>query len=93
MALNCMQYHHRKRLIAIFVTVAILIALVFVINPELRVLLLLTDSLGILCALAFCIGRGAMWTYPKALPWRPFDRLLCPVLFFVTYGVRCGVAG
>jgi hypothetical protein len=44
-----------------------------------------------LCALAFCVGSRAMLTYPKALAWRPFDKLVCPALVFITYGVTCRV--
>ena len=46
-----------------------------------------------LCALAFSIGSRALRAYAKALPWRPFDKLFCPALVFVTYGVRCRVVG
>src|SRR4029077_19486310 len=112
-----MQHRNRKRWGAILIGVALLVALVFIVNPELRVLLLFVDGLGLdlvalllvtqfryifhallpattatvgaLCTLAFYVGSGAMRTLPTALPWRPFDRLLCPALFFVTYGVRC----
>lgn len=47
-------------------------------------------TIGAACALAFCIGGCAIKIYPKALPWRPFDELFCPVLVLITYGVRCG---
>lgn len=115
-----MRHRHRDGLGPTLVAVAIIIALALAASPELRALLLLTDSLGLdllalllatqmrhfvyalqpaanatfnfLCALAFCIGCGAMRTYPKALPLRPFDKLVCPALVFVTYGIRCGVA-
>lgn len=46
-------------------------------------------TISAVCALAFCVGSGAMRVYPKALPWRPFDKLFCPALVFVTYGIRC----
>jgi hypothetical protein len=116
-----MQYRYRKGLAATVFAVAIIIALVFTVNPELRVLLFFTDSIGLdlvalllatqlkyfvfalrpaanaaaraLCACAFWIGSGALRTYLNALGWRPFDRLFCPALFFVTYGVRCRAAG
>jgi hypothetical protein len=45
--------------------------------------------IGFLCGLAFCVGRGAMRAYPRALPWRPFDKLVCPALVFATYAMRC----
>lgn len=110
-----------KRSAATVFAVAIIIALVFTVNPELRALLFLTDSIGLdllalllatqlkyfvfallpaanaatrnLCALAFWIGSRALRTYPDVLGWRPFDRLFCPALVFVTYWVRCGAAG
>jgi hypothetical protein len=46
-----------------------------------------------LCTLAFSIASCALWAYSKALPWRPFDKLFCPALVFVTYGVRCRIVG
>jgi hypothetical protein len=46
-------------------------------------------TISAVCALAFCIGSGAMRAYPGALPWRPFDKLFCPALVLVTYGIRC----
>jgi hypothetical protein len=116
-----MRHRHRDRLGATFVAVILIIALALVVNPELRALLLLTDSLGLdlaalllatqlrhfayallpaanatisaICALAFCFASGAIRAFPKALPWRPFDKLVCPTLVLVTYGVRCRVAG
>jgi hypothetical protein len=114
-----MRHRQWNRFGATIVAVAIVGALALAVNPELRALILLTDSLGLdllmllwltqlkvllyasvpattetigsLCALAFCIGSGAMRTYPKALAWRPFDTLICPTLVFITYGVRCRV--
>lgn len=102
------------------VAVAIVAALVFVMHPELRVLLLFAESLGMdlvalllatqlkslahatvpaahkicapLCRVLFRIGNGALRIYPKALTWRPFDKLVCPVLAFVTFGIRCRLA-
>ena len=115
-----MRHRQTNKLTAILVAVAVIVALALVANPELRVLLLFTDSLGLdllalllamqlrhfvyallpaanatmtaLCALAFCIGVGAVRAYPKALPWRPFDILFCPALVLVTYGIRCRFA-
>lgn len=49
-------------------------------------------TIGAACALAFCAGSAAIKVYPKALPWWPFDKLFCPALVFITYGVRCGRA-
>jgi hypothetical protein len=46
-------------------------------------------TVNVACALAFCIASGAIRVYPKALPWRPFDKLLCPALVLATYGIRC----
>jgi hypothetical protein len=99
--------------------VAVVVALMLVVHPEFRALLLFANSLGLdlltllfltqakvifytslpvaaqtvksLCSVAFSIGSGAIRTYPRALTWRPFDRVICPTLVFITYGVRCGV--
>ena len=112
-----MRHRHRTKLGAALVVVALVLALALVVNPELRALLLFTDSLGLdlvalllvtqlrfltyallpvanttissLCGLAFWIGSGAIRTLPNVLSWRPFDKLFCPVLVFVTYGIRC----
>ncbi len=87
-----------NRLRATLVAIAIVAALAFIVNPELRALVLITDSLGLdLLALLFAVQLkglvyATMRTYPKALAWRPFDKLVCPTLVFVTYGVRCRVA-
>ena len=112
-----MQHRQTNKFATMLVAGAVIVALAFVINPELRVLLLLIDSLGLdllalllvmqlrhffyalppaanatisaLCALASCMGVGAVRAYPKVLPWRPFDELFCPALVLVTYGLRC----
>jgi hypothetical protein len=114
-----MRHRHGNRLAATLFAVAVIVTLALIATPELRALLLVTDSLGLdllvllfatqlryflykslpianaavsaLCALAFCIGRGSIRAYPKALPWRPFDKLLCPALVFLTYGIRCRI--
>jgi hypothetical protein len=118
--LNNMRHRQWNRLGAMLFAAAIIAALVFVVHPELRVLLLFADSLGLelvalllatqlkglayasvpaaheicasLCRVLFRIGNGAMRIYPKALAWRPFDKLICPVLVFVTFGIRCRLA-
>jgi hypothetical protein len=115
-----MRQRQWNRFGATLVAVAMIAMLALVVNPELRVLLLFTDSLGLdlialllatqlkelvyallpaateiiisLCALVFCIGNGALRPYPRALVWRPFDKLVCPVLLFVTLGIRCRTA-
>jgi hypothetical protein len=115
-----MQRRQRDRLNATLVAVAIIAVLALVANPDLRALLLLTDSLGLdllvlllatqvkhviyvllptanavitaLCAIAFNMGTRAIRAYPNALPLRPFDKLFCPALVFVTYGLRCRIA-
>jgi hypothetical protein len=115
--LNNMRHRHLNRFSATLVAVAIIAALVLVMNPELRALLLFTDSLGLdliallaatqfkslvyasapaarvayvfPCRILFSIGHGAIRIYPRALEWRPFDKLVCPVLVFVTFGIRC----
>ena len=53
---------------------------------------LLSEIRTYLCRSFFYMGNGAMHVYPKALAWRPFDKLLCPVLVFVTFGMRCRLA-
>jgi hypothetical protein len=113
------RHRHWNRLGTTLVAAAIFVALVLVLNPELRVLLLLADSLGLdlvvlllatqlkglvyasapmagamaafLCRILFSVGNGAMRIYPKALAW-PLGKLLCPVLIFVTFGIRCRLA-
>jgi hypothetical protein len=113
------MHPHKKKMLAIFIAIALVIALALIASPELRALLLLTDSLGldllallfatqlryfvralipaastagrVICGFAFYVGNGAMRTLPKALPWRPFDKLLCPALVLVSYGMRCGL--
>lgn len=115
-----MRHGRKNRLDATLFAVAVIIIVMLVANPELRVILLFADSIGLdllavilamqlrhfayallpatnaiarsFCAIAFCMGNRAMRTFPKALPWRPFDRIFCPALVFMTYGIRCGVA-
>ena len=114
-----MRHRRWNKLGATLFVVAMVAALLLVVNPELRALLLLADSLGLemltllllmqlktlryalfpaaagaigsLCTFVFCIGSRAMRTYPKALFWWPFDKLVCPALVFVIYGMRCRV--
>jgi hypothetical protein len=45
-----------------------------------------------LCRVLFRIGDGAMRIHTEALAWRPFDKLVCPVLVCVTFGIRCRLA-
>lgn len=115
-----MRNRLQNRFGSVLVAVVIIAALVLVLNPELRALLLFADSLGLdllalllatqlknlvdlsrpaaneiitsVCGIAFYIGNGAMRTYPKALAWRPFDKLVCPALVFVTLAIRCRLA-
>jgi len=98
----------------------VLALLVMIVNPELRVLVLLVDSLGlelillllalqlrsisslfvplahslglISCSAAFRLGSIALCAYQKALVFHRFDRLICPLLIVVSYGLRCRVA-
>ena len=98
--------------------VLLVLALFFVIvNPELRVLVLLVDAIGLelvflllslqlrstaillapikhtlkahACSTAFRAGSLALRAYQPALVFRRFDRLICPVLIFMSYGLRC----
>lgn len=98
----------------------VLALLVMIVNPELRVLVLLVDSLGlelillllalqlrsmssllvplthvlgvISCGAASQVGSIALGAYQKALVFHRFDRLICPLLIIVSYGLRCRVA-
>lgn len=98
----------------------VLALLVMIVNPELRVLVLLVDSLGlelillllalqlrsissllvplthvlgeISCSAASRVGSIALGAFRKALVFYQFDRLICPLLIVVSYGLRCRVA-
>jgi hypothetical protein len=98
----------------------VLALLVMIVNPELRVLVLLVDSLGlelilllfalqlrsissplvlgthtlgmISCSAASQVGSIALRAYQKALVFHRFDRLICPLLIVLSYGLRCRVA-
>ena len=98
----------------------VLALLVVIVNPELRVLVLLVDSLGLelillllalqlrsisslfvpltqilgarSCSAAFQVGSLALRVYQKALVLRRLDRLICPLLIILSYGLRCHVA-
>ena len=98
----------------------VLALLVMIVNPELRVLVLLVDSLGlellllllalqlrsissllvpfkhvlgvISCSAASRAGSIALGAYQKALVFHRFDRLICPLLIIVSYGLGCRVA-
>jgi hypothetical protein len=98
----------------------VLALLVMIVNPELRVLVLLVDSLGlelvllllalqlrsiysllvpfmhvlgvISCSAASRVGSIALGAYQKALVFHRFDRLICPLLIIVSYGLGCRVA-
>jgi hypothetical protein len=41
------------------------------------------------CALAFRLGSDALKAYPGAVAWQPFDRLVCPALVLMSYGILC----
>ena len=47
------------------------------------------STVGGICGLAFRVGSGALRAYPKAVHWRPFDRIVSPTLVLLTYGIRC----
>jgi hypothetical protein len=98
----------------------VLALLTMLVNPELRVLVLLVDSLGFelillllalqlrstssllvpltqtlgaySCSAAFQVGSLALRVYQKALVLRRLDRLICPLLIVLSYGLRCRVA-
>jgi hypothetical protein len=98
----------------------VLALLTILVNPELRVLVLLVDSLGFelillllalqlrstssllvpltqtlgahSCSAAFQVGSLALRVYQKALVLRRLDRLICPLLIVLSYGLRCRVA-
>jgi hypothetical protein len=98
----------------------VLALLVMIVNPELRVLVLLVDSLGLelvllllalqlrstssllvpftqplrarSCDVASRVGSLALRAYQKALVLRRFDRIVCPLLIIVSYGLHCRVA-
>jgi hypothetical protein len=106
-----------RRVAQVLLVLALLILLV---NPELRVLVLLVDSLGLelillllslqlrstasllvpltqtlgahSCSAAFRLGSLALRIYQKALVLRRLDRLICPLLIVLSYGLRCRVA-
>jgi len=98
----------------------VLVLLIMIVNPELRVLVLFVDSLGLelavllltlqlrsissllmpfaqtvralSCRAASRVGSLALRAYEKALVFRRLDRLICPLLIVVSYGLRCRVA-
>ena len=44
------------------------------------------------CTAASTVGSLALSAYQKALVFRRFDRLICPLLIVASYGLRCRVA-
>lgn len=106
-----------RRVVQVLLVLALLVMLV---NPELRILVLFVDSLGLelvllllalqlrstssllvpftqtlrafSCSVASPVGSLALRAYQKALVLRRFDRLICPLLIIVSYGLRCRVA-
>jgi hypothetical protein len=98
----------------------VLLVLALLVNPELRVMVLFADSLGLelvvllltlqlrstssllvpfaqtlnalSCSAAFQMGSLGLGVYQKALVLRRLDRLICPLLIIVSYGLRCRVA-
>jgi hypothetical protein len=115
-----MRRRQWNKLSATLVFLVVIAALLLIVNPELRAIVLLIDALGLdlltvllliqfkglfyaslpaatqavnsICAVAFCVGSGALRTYPRALTGLSIDKLVCPALLFITYGVRCRVA-
>ena len=43
------------------------------------------------CSAASQVGSLALRAYQRALMFRRFDRLICPLLILVSYGLRCRV--
>lgn len=106
-----------RRVVQVLLVLALLVVIV---NPELRVLVLLVDSLGLelillllalqlrstssllvplmqtlgvhSCSAAFQGGSLALRVYQRALVLRRFDRLICPLLIVLSYGLCCRVA-
>ena len=97
----------------------VLALLVVIVNPELRVVVLFADSLGLelvillltlqlrstssllvpialalralSCSAVSKLGSLALRSYEKALVFRRLDRLICPLLIVVSYGLCCRV--
>jgi hypothetical protein len=94
-------------------------ALLLILNPELRALLLFTNAVGfevvgilfalqlrallelaphgyrpaaLACGLASRLGYLALIAYPVAVTFLLLDRLLCPALITISYGLRCQLA-
>jgi multisubunit Na+/H+ antiporter MnhF subunit len=98
----------------------VLALLVMIVNPELRILVLFADSVGLelvfllltlqlrstsslllpfaqtlralSCSAASQVGSLSLRAYQKALELGRFDRLICPLLIVMSYGLRCRVA-
>ena len=96
-------------------TLLVFVVLVFILNPELRALLLLTNALGfevvgillliqlrvllsvasgadpaaLACGLASRLGYLALAAYPIAVSFQLLNRLLCPALITISYGLAC----
>jgi len=95
----------------------VLAILAVVLNPELRVLVLFVNAVGLdiavillilqlrvvlhalaptldstlafACSVTCRVGYVALCVYPAAVALRRLNRLLCPVLLAVSYGLRC----
>ena len=95
----------------------VFVALVLILNPELRALLLLTNAIGFdvaivllvlqlralfalvtpetlrplsaLCRVASHFGYLALVAYPRVVSFDLLNRLLCPALITVSYGLSC----
>ena len=100
--------------------VLVLALLVMIVNPELRVLVLFADSVGLelvlllltlqlrstsslllpfaqtlkalSCSAASQVGSLSLRAYQTALDLGRFDRLICPLVIVMSYGLRCRVA-
>ena len=104
-------------LIRIVQPLLVFAALVLILNPEVRALLLLANAIGFdvavivlvlqlrslfalvdpatrqplsaLCRVASRIGHLALVAYPVAVSVDLFNRLLCPALITLSYGLSC----
>jgi hypothetical protein len=47
------------------------------------------SAAALACTVASCFGYLALIAYPRAVSFRLFNRLFCPVLITASYGLRC----
>lgn len=120
--LRCIQMSDPKKIpVRHVVQVLVVLALlVMIVNPELRVMVLFADSVGLelvvllltlqlrstssllvpaahelgalSCSAVSRLGSLALRVYEKGLVFSRLDRLICPLLIIVSYGLRCRIA-